>query len=80
MFINTHFLCKQHIPHMTNFDRLINLVISSGGKDVEEFIHRVAKNASYTSSDDITYFVEAIRAWVDELQVSQLFDAPFYNG
>ena len=35
----THFLCKQHIPHTTNFDKLINLVVSCGGKDLDEFVH-----------------------------------------
>ena len=28
----THFLCKQHIPHTTNFNWLFNLVVACGGK------------------------------------------------
>ena len=44
----------------TNFHKLINLVISCGRKDLEESVCRAAKNASYTSSDPITDFVEKI--------------------
>ena len=75
----THFLCKQHIPHTTNFDKLINLVVSCGGKDLEEFVRRAAKNASYTSTDAVTDFLEAIGIWVDELQVQQLLDAQYFS-
>ena len=60
-------------------DKLINLVISGAGKDLEEFVRRAAKNASCTSSAAITDFVRAIGIWVDELQVNQLLDAPFFR-
>ena len=56
----THYLRKQHIPHTTNFSKLIDLIVSCGGKDLEEFFHKAAKNASYTSTDAVTDFVEAI--------------------
>ena len=75
----THSLCKQHIPHTTNFHKLINLVTTCGGKDLEEFAHRAVKNVSHTSSDAIIVFVETNGVWVDELQVNQLLDAPFFN-
>ena len=58
---------------------LINLAISCGGKDLDEFVCRAAKNVSCISSDVITDFVEAIRVQVDELQVNQLLDAPFFS-
>ena len=29
-----HFLARQHIPHTTNFDKLIELVVSCGGEDL----------------------------------------------
>ena len=51
----THFLCKQYIPHTTNFDKLIKLVVS----DLDEFVRQAAKNASYSSTGAITDFVEA---------------------
>ena len=75
----THFLCKQHIPHTTNFSKLINLIVSCGGKHLEEFVQRAARNASYTSSDAVTDFLEAIGVWVDELQINQLLGAPFFS-
>ena len=75
----THYLCKQHIPHTTNFSKLIDLIVSCGGKDLEEFVHKAAKNASYTSTDAITDFVETIGVWVDELQVKRVRNAPFFN-
>ena len=56
----THFLCKQHISHTTNFKRLVDLVVSCGGQDLEEFVRRAAKIASYSSLDAVTDFVEAI--------------------
>ena len=56
----THYLCKQHIPHTTNFSKLIDLIVSCGEKDLEEFVRKAAKNASYTSTDAVTDFVEAI--------------------
>lgn len=75
----THFQCKQHIPHTANFNKLIELIVFCGGKDLEEFVHRAARNASYTSSDAVTDFLEAIGVWVDELQIHQLLDTPFFS-
>ena len=73
----THYLCKQHISHTTNFSKLIDLIVSCGGKDLEEFVRKAAKNASYTSTDAVTDFVEAIEVRVDELQVNRVRNAPF---
>ena len=70
---------KQHIPHTTNFSKLIDLIVSCGGKDLEEFVRKAAKNASYASTDAVTDFVEAIGAWVDELQVNRVRNAPFFS-
>ena len=75
----THYLCKQHIPHTTNFSKLIDLIVSCGGKDLEEFVRKAAKNASYTSTDAVTDFVEAMGVWVDELQVNRVRNAPFFS-
>ena len=75
----THFLCKQHIPHTTNFDKLINLIVSCGGKDLDEFVRQAARNVCYTSSDAVTDFLEAIGVWVDELLVNQLLDAQYFS-
>ena len=75
----THYLCKQHIPHTTNFSKLIDLIVSCGGKDLEEFVRKAAKNASYTSTDAVTGFVEATGVWIDELQVNRVRNAPFFS-
>ena len=55
---------------MTNFDKLINFVLSCGGKHLDEFVRQAAKNASYTSSDAVTDFLEALGIWVNESLVS----------
>ena len=34
----THFLACQHIPHTTNFDKLVDLVVSCGGEDMYEVL------------------------------------------
>ena len=75
----THYLWKLHIPHTTNFSKLIDLIVSCGGKDLEEFVRKAAKNASYTSTDAVTDFVEAIGVRVDELQVNRVRNAPFFS-
>ena len=75
----THYLCKQHIPHTTNFSKLIDLIVSCGGKDLEEFFRKAAKNASFTSTDAVTDFVEAIGVWVDELQINKDRNALFFS-
>ena len=73
----THF--QQHIPHTTNFNKLVSLIVSCGGQYLEEFVREAARNASYTSSDAVTGVLEAIGVWVDELRVNQLLDAPFFS-
>ena len=75
----THFLCKHHILHTTNFDKLINFIVSCDGKDLDEFIRQAARNACYTSSDTVTDFLEAIGVWVDELLVNRLLDAQYFS-
>ena len=73
------FLCKQHVPHRTNFDKLIDHIVSCGGKNLDEFV-RQQKNVSYTctstSSDAVTGFVEAIGiVWIYESLVNRFLDA-----
>ena len=69
----THHLCKQHIPHTPNFSRLIDLIVSCGGKDLEECVRKAAKNASYPSTDAVT------DVWVDELQVNRVRNVRFFS-
>ena len=79
LLVCTQYLCKQHIPHTTNFGKLIDLIVSCGGKDLEEFVRKAAKNATYTSTDAVTDFVKAIGVWVEELQVNSVRNAPFFS-
>ena len=58
---------------------MINLIVSCGGKDLEEFVGQAAKNASYTSSDAATDFLETIGIWVDESLVNRLLDAQYFS-
>ena len=58
---------------------MINLIVSCGGKDLEEFVHQAAKNASYTSSDAVTDFLEAVGICVDESLVNWLLDAQYFS-
>ena len=58
---------------------MIDFIVSHGGKYFEEFVLKSAKNASYTSTDAVTDFVEAIGVWVDELQVNRVCNVPFFG-
>ena len=44
-----HFLAHQHIAHTTNFDKLVELVVSCGGETLQTFLDRAGGNATYTS-------------------------------
>ena len=56
----THFLARCHIPHTTNFDELVDLIISCGTEDLKGFLERAGKNANYTSRIAVVEFVEAV--------------------
>ena len=36
----THFLAHRHIPHTTNFDELVDLIVSCGAEDLKRFLER----------------------------------------
>ena len=55
----THFLAHHHIPHATNFDELVDLIVSCGAEDLRRFLERAGKNATYTSKIAVVEFVEA---------------------
>ena len=44
-----HFLARQHVPHTTNFNGLVDLVVSCGGEHFRNFLDRTGRNAVYTS-------------------------------
>ena len=75
----THFLARQHIAHTTNFDKLVDLVVSCGGQDIKAFLETAARNASYTSKIAVVDFVNAIGTWVEESLLKRLRQVPFYS-
>ena len=43
------FLACCHIPHMINFDQLVDLIVSYGAEDLKKFLERTGKIENYTS-------------------------------
>lgn len=75
----THFLARRHIPHTTNFDELVDLVVSCGGQDLKQFVERSGRNATYTSKDSVVEFIEALGQWVEESLLKRVHQAPFFS-
>ena len=73
-----HFLARNHIPHTTNFAALVDLIVSCGD-DLKQFTEKSARNATYTSTDSISDFIEALGLWIEESQLRRLHEAPFYS-
>ena len=62
--------------HTTNFDKLVELVVSCGGETLP-FLDRAGGNATYTSKMVVVEFVNALGTWVEESLLKQLHKAPF---
>ena len=75
----THFLTRQHIPHTTNFDKLVDLVVACGGNDLKYFLENAGRNARYTSHIAVVEFVEALGTWVEESLLQRLKKASYYS-
>ena len=75
----THFLTRQHIPHTTNFDKLVDLVVACGGDDLKHFLENAGRNAMYTSHIAVVEFVEALSTWVEESLLKRLKKASYYS-
>ena len=56
----THFLAHQHIAHTTNFDKVVELVVSCSGETLQTFLNRAGGNAMYTSKMPVVEFVIAL--------------------
>ena len=61
----THFLARQHIAHITNFEKLVSLVVTCGGEDLKTFLESAGKNAMYTSQIAVTEFIDALGTLVE---------------
>ena len=75
----THFLARQHIVHTTNFDKLVDLVVSCGGETEVYFLETAGKNATYTSHVAVVEFVEAVGTWAEECILKRLQRASYYS-
>ena len=73
----THFLAHQHIAHTTNFDKLVELLVSCSGENLQTFLDRAGRKAMYTSKMAVVEFVNALGTWVEESLLKQLHKAPF---
>ena len=61
----THFLAHQHIAHTTNFDKLVELVVSCDGEILQTFPDRAGGNATYTSKMAVAEFVNVLGTCVE---------------
>ena len=64
---------------MTNFSKLVDLVISCGGIYLKYFMEKTGINATYTSHIVVVEFVEALRTWVEEALLKRLQQASYYS-
>ena len=64
--------------HTTNFDKLVELVVTCGGETLQTFLDRAGRNAIYTSKMALVEFVSALGTWVEESPRKQLHKAPFF--
>ena len=65
----THFLAHHCIPHTINFDELI---VSCGAEDLNRFLERAEKNATYASKIAVVEFVEAVGLWAEECLLNRI--------
>ena len=61
-----HFLARQHVPHTTNFDKLVELVVSCGGEALKNFMDRPGKKGVCSSHIAVVEFIEALGMWVEK--------------
>ena len=61
------------------FQELVDLIVSCGGKDLENFLGVTGKNALYTSRGATVEFTEAISIWVKETLLKQLQSKLYYG-
>ena len=75
----THFLVCHHIAHSSNFTHLVDLVVSCGAKELEQFLGSRPKNASYTSRLAVVDFIEALGTWIEESTLNRLRKTTFFS-
>jgi len=75
----THFLACRHIPHTTNFDELVDLIISCGPEDLKRFLEIAGMNANCTSKIAVVEFVQAVGLWAEECLLKRLHKASNFS-
>ena len=55
-----HILAHQHIVHTTNFDKLVELVVSCSGETLQTFLDRAGGNATYISKMAVVEYVNTL--------------------
>ena len=75
----THFLARRHIPHMSNFDQLVDLTVSCGAEELRKFLERTGKNASYTSKIAVVEYIDAVGLWAEEYLLKRLHQASCFS-
>jgi len=78
-FCCAYFLAYQHIPHTTNIDKLVELVVSCGGEGLKKFLDKTGRNAMYTSHVAVVEFIEALGKWVEESLIKCLRQASYFS-
>ena len=72
----THFLAAhQHIALNTNFDKLVELVVSCGGETLQTFLDRAEGNAKMV----VIEFVKALGTLGEEFLPKRLHKAPSFS-
>ena len=50
-----------------------------GGDHLKQFLESAGRNATYSSKDAVTDFIEAIGQWVEESLLKDLLQAPYFS-
>ena len=54
-------------------------MVSCGGENLKYFLEKAGKNATYTSKDAITDFIEAIGLWVEKCLLKRVCRAQYFS-
>ena len=79
LFRLVYFLAKNKIPHISNFQDLIDLQIANGDEILMKHIKKGPSNAQYTPSFSCRTLLAAIDEWLDQRLVQSLKSSPFFS-
>ena len=79
LFRSVYFLAKNKIPHINNFQDLIDLQIANGDEILMKHIKEGPSNAQYISSFSCRTLLAAIDEWLDQRLVQSLKSSPFFS-